>query len=105
MDREVEVIFQMILYGGNARSDAMEAIQSAKQGKLILARKKLKDAAVELQKAHKLQTEMIQNESAGNPIELSLLLVHAQDHLMNAITIKELATEIVDIYERGTFLR
>lgn len=105
MESETTLIFQLILYGGNARSDAMEAIQSAKEGKLMLARKKLKDAAVELNKAHKIQTEMIQSEAAGSPMELTLLMVHAQDHLMNAITIKELATEIVEIYERGTFLR
>ncbi|OUZ16436.1 hypothetical protein A5868_001357, partial [Enterococcus sp. 12F9_DIV0723] len=32
---------------------------------------------------------------------ISLLMVHAQDHLMNAITIKDLAIELVDILEKG----
>ncbi|WP_369671184.1 PTS lactose/cellobiose transporter subunit IIA, partial [Enterococcus faecium] len=29
-----------------------------------------------------------------------LLLVHAQDHLMNAITFRDLAGEVVAIYQR-----
>ncbi|MFS8514414.1 MAG: PTS lactose/cellobiose transporter subunit IIA, partial [Planifilum fulgidum] len=26
--------------------------------------------------------------------------VHAQDHLMNAITVKDLAVELIDLYKR-----
>lgn len=26
-------------------------------------------------------------------------MIHAQDHLMNAMTVKEMATEFVDLYE------
>ncbi|ENA0413451.1 PTS lactose/cellobiose transporter subunit IIA, partial [Listeria monocytogenes] len=37
-------------------------------------------------------------EARGEKAEVSLLLVHAQDHLMNAITFKDLAKEIVDLY-------
>lgn len=38
--------------------------------------------------------------TGGEKVELSLLFVHAQDHLMNAITIKELASEFVDLYRK-----
>ena len=27
-------------------------------------------------------------------------MIHAQDHLMNSITVKDLATEFVDLYEK-----
>lgn len=27
-------------------------------------------------------------------------MIHAQDHLMNAMTMKDLATEIVELYEK-----
>ncbi|MBJ3789737.1 PTS lactose/cellobiose transporter subunit IIA, partial [Bacillus sp. OA1] len=36
----------------------------------------------------------------GNHAEISLLLVHAQDHLMNAITVKELAEEFITLHKR-----
>jgi len=29
-----------------------------------------------------------------------LLMVHAQDHLMNAITVRDLAIEFVDMYKK-----
>jgi len=49
--------------------------------------------------AHKIQTNLVQGEVRGEKTEVTLLMVHAQDHLMNAITIKDLATEFVDMYE------
>ena len=29
-----------------------------------------------------------------------MLLIHAQDHLMNAITFRDLAQEMIELYER-----
>ena len=31
--------------------------------------------------------------------QLNLILIHSQDHLMNALTIKDMANEIIDIYQ------
>lgn len=78
----------------------MEAIQFAKQGKLSEADGKLQEADSELKEAHRLQTALIQQEAGGEKVELTLLFVHAQDHLMNAITMKELASEFVDLYRK-----
>ncbi|PNB38374.1 PTS lactose/cellobiose transporter subunit IIA, partial [Pseudomonas sp. GW456-E7] len=66
------------------------------------AQKKLQDAAEELSKAHHYQTELIQNEAGGEKTEMTLLMVHAQDHLMNAMTVKDLAAEIIELYEKIT---
>ncbi|MBB5326068.1 PTS system cellobiose-specific IIA component [Anoxybacillus tepidamans] len=94
-----EQIFQIILHGGNARSSAIEAIAAAKSGDFSIAKEKLAEAAKELSEAHHIQTSLIQSEIRGEKQEVSLLMIHAQDHLMNAMTMKELATEIVDLYE------
>jgi len=94
-------IFTLILHGGNGRSSAMEAIQAAKERNMDLAREKLKEANDSLNEAHHIQTALIQSEIGGNPTEISLLMIHAQDHLMNAMTVKDMAKEIVDLYERG----
>jgi len=32
--------------------------------------------------------------------QMSLLMIHAQDHLMNAMTVKDLAAEMVELYYR-----
>jgi PTS system cellobiose-specific IIA component len=92
-------IFQIILHGGNGKSCAMEAIAAAKQGDFTEARGKLQEAIDALNEAHHIQTSLIQSEIRGEKVEISLLMVHAQDHLMNAITMKDLATEFVDLYE------
>lgn len=99
MDYE-EIVLQIIVNGGNARSYAMEAIQLAKGEKIAEAREALIKSCEALGEAHKVQTKLIQEEAAGNSKEVKLLMVHAQDHLMNAITIKDMAQEFVDMYER-----
>ncbi|MGX6446041.1 PTS lactose/cellobiose transporter subunit IIA [Neobacillus sp. K501] len=99
MEQLETVIFQIILHGGNAKSSAMEAILAAKQGDFVTADAKIMEAGRELNEAHHIQTALIQGEVRGEKTEVSLLMVHAQDHLMNAITIKDLAAEFVDLYK------
>ncbi|MDF2678456.1 MAG: phosphotransferase system cellobiose-specific component [Bacillota bacterium] len=99
MDFE-EIIMNIIINGGSARSHSMEAIHYAKIGNFPEARLSLIKAEDDLLMAHNVQTSLIQNEASGNKIEVSLLMVHAQDHLMNAITIKDIAQEFVDMYEK-----
>ena len=94
------IIMELIVSSGNARSRAMEAIRAAKNGEFEKAKEKLKECEADLVKAHNVQTNLIQNEANGNKAEVSLLLVHAQDHLMNAITVKEMAKEFIDMYEK-----
>ncbi|NHC41445.1 PTS lactose/cellobiose transporter subunit IIA [Bacillus sp. MM2020_1] len=100
MENLEHVIFQIILHGGNGRSAAMEALLAAKQGDYEGARAKLKEADNALNKAHHIQTSLIQGEIRGEKTEVSLLMIHAQDHLMNAMTVKDLAAEMVELYYR-----
>ncbi|MCM8712048.1 PTS lactose/cellobiose transporter subunit IIA [Clostridium sp. SYSU_GA19001] len=93
-----EIIMNLIVNGGDARSRAMMAIQSAKEGNIEQAKQLLVEASEALDKAHNYQTNLIQNEAAGNKTEISLLMVHAQDHLMNAMTVRDLAQEFIDLY-------
>lgn len=94
-----ETIFQIILHGGDGKSHAMEAIALAKTGDIEGAEDKLKNAEEALNQAHRIQTSLIQEEVRGNNATISLLMVHAQDHLMNSITVKDLAREFVDMYK------
>ncbi|HDL2023969.1 TPA: PTS lactose/cellobiose transporter subunit IIA, partial [Enterococcus faecium] len=87
-------------FGGNAKSDAMEAIAAAKKGDFTLADEKIKDAEESLVQAHHSQTEMLTQEAQGNHVEVTLLTVHSQDHLMTSIAFTDLAKEIIDLYRR-----
>lgn len=100
MKNEEEAVFQLILHAGNGRSSALEALAAVKEKDFELAKVKLKESSAELAKAHHIQTSLIQQEINGKKVELSLLMIHAQDHLMNAITVRELVSEIVAIHEK-----
>lgn len=99
MDQQTEVIMGLIVNGGNARTLAMKAIYAAKSGDFEQATAYLKECNEALLEAHHAQTELLTKEAKGDKTEVTLLMVHAQDHLMNAITVKDMATEIVDLYK------
>ncbi|WP_073153981.1 PTS lactose/cellobiose transporter subunit IIA [Seinonella peptonophila] len=95
-----EISFQLILHAGDARSSAMEAIQAAKAGDYPAAKEKLAAAEESFRKAHHVQTGLLQQEAAGNEQAPSILLIHAQDHLMTSMTVKDLAQEFVELYQQ-----
>jgi len=41
---------------------------------------------------------MLTQEANGDSVEMSLLMVHGQDHLMTGMMFKDLAKELVDVY-------
>lgn len=100
-NEEIQLLsFNIILHAGNARSSSMEAIWLAKEYKFEEAREKIAEADQEFVEAHKVQTKLLQEEASGNQIQVSVILVHSQDHLMTAMTVKELGNEMIDMYER-----
>ena len=99
-EQDLEAIMGLIVNGGNAKSLAFEAIASAKAGDFDDADAKLEEANVALGKAHDAQTGMLTQEAQGNHVHVGLLTVHSQDHLMTAITFRDLAGEIVDLYKK-----
>ncbi|GAE92845.1 PTS system [Gracilibacillus boraciitolerans JCM 21714] len=98
MDKVTEIAFQIILYAGNGRSSAMEAIQIAKENDFEEADRLIKEATEELGKAHNYQTKLLQEEASGEGSSVNVILIHSQDHLMTAMTVRDLAIEIIEIY-------
>lgn len=98
MEKMTETAFQIILYAGNGKSNAMEAIQVAKEGNFNEADQLIQAASDELNNAHHYQTTLLQNEAKGDKHAINLILIHSQDHLMNAMTTRDLAIEIIELY-------
>lgn len=94
------VTMQLIVNSGDARSKAMEAIGCAKAGDFTQAEDRLEEAKRFLTKAHEFQTDLIQEEAQGNVEKVTILMAHAQDHLMNAITVIDMAGEFIDLYAK-----
>ena len=98
MDQE-EIAFTLILHAGNARSHCFEALSFTRIGKHAEAFECLKKSAAELEKAHSLQTNLLQREAKGKKQEINLLLIHAQDHLMNALLARDLIKEMISMIQ------
>ncbi|MFJ5622953.1 PTS lactose/cellobiose transporter subunit IIA [Peribacillus loiseleuriae] len=96
----LEVVMGLIMHSGNAKSFGMEAVQAAKEGDFKQAIQRLEEANEELVKAHHAQTGLLTQEASGEKFEVTLLMVHAQDHLMNTITFLDLVKEIIDVYKK-----
>ncbi|MEX3744911.1 PTS lactose/cellobiose transporter subunit IIA [Lysinibacillus xylanilyticus] len=96
----MESIMGLIVHSGNTKSECMEAIQLAKKGLIQQAKEKIQLANDALIEAHHSQTALLSQEARGEKVEVSMLLIHAQDHLMNAITFRDLASEMIELYER-----
>jgi len=100
MNEEEQVVINLIVNSGSARSSAIEAIQYAKAGDLEKANESLQNAKETVNLAHHSQTELIQAEIRGEKAPLNLLMVHAQDHLMTSLVVIDLAQEFIDLYEK-----
>ena len=79
---EMELIcFKIISAVGEAKSDYISALEAAKKGDFANA-------------------ELITKEAGGERTEVCLLLMHAEDQLMAAETIKLLASELIELYKK-----
>ncbi len=95
-----EIIFEIIASAGEAKGLAYEALDKAQNGEYDKAEELLKEADKALLSVHSVQTSLIQEEAAGRKIEVSLLMVHAQDHLMAAIESKTLIEGMIKLHKK-----
>lgn len=95
-----EIAFSIIAAAGDGRAKVTEALKAAREGSFGQARGALKDA--EFLKAHQLQTaELLKKEAAGELKDpFNVLVAHAQDYVMTGMAMKEMAEEIVNLYEK-----
>lgn len=98
MDLE-NIVFNIIVHAGDAKSSCFEALNAARNGNFTEADNFLQKAKYELLKGHHVQSNMLQQEAAGNKQEITLLLVHAEDHLMGAQLTKDLIEQMVKLYK------
>ena len=96
----MQVVIGIIMQAGNAKAAAMQAITAAKAGDFDKAEELIKQANKDLINAHNVQTDMLTKEAQGDQVKVNLYMVHAQDHLMTAITFIDLAKEIIELYKK-----
>lgn len=101
MDENLQTVaFDIILHSGLARTVVHEAFKFMREGDYEKADEKLEEANEELLLAHKSQTNLLQDYAGGAKIEMEIIMVHAQDHLMTTMTLREVAIEMKYLYQR-----
>lgn len=92
--------FEIILHSGDARTMVHEGLDFMNQGKFEEADQKMEDANNELAEAHKAQTKLLQDYANGEEVTMEIIMVHAQDHLMTTMTLREMAIEFSKMYKQ-----
>lgn len=100
IEQTLKIAFQIISYAGDANHLFLQSIDDAKNSRYEDAEKKMNEANEFLKKAHKEQTSLITKEAQGEQGAYSIIMVHAQDHLMNGILMQKLTQEFCELYKR-----
>lgn len=95
-----EAVMEIIVNAGQSRSLCFEALHAARQGNLDEAKSLLREADGYARQAHKMQTKLIEQDAGEGRQLMTLIMVHAQDHLMNSLLARELSEEIIHLYQR-----
>lgn len=92
-----EISFRMIASVGSANALYMEAVSEAKLGKLKEARALLAEGEACFRDSHKAHAGLIMDMAGGKEIPFNMILMHAEDQLMNSEVIKLMAEQIIDL--------
>lgn len=91
---------EIVAFAGEARSKLMEALNEAENRNFTVVDKLVAEANISLLEAHKAQTQMLTAEARGENIELGFIMVHAQDHLMTTMLLRDTIKHLFNIYKK-----
>ncbi|MFM2484456.1 PTS lactose/cellobiose transporter subunit IIA [Celerinatantimonas yamalensis] len=97
---EEQLVMDLIVNAGQARSLYFEGLNLAKQGQFESAEAKVKEAQSFIKQAHQAQTRLIGDDQGEGKVTMTLIMVHAQDHIMTAMLAGELISELIQLYRR-----
>lgn len=98
-EKIVSSAMDIIIHAGDARLKCKEALGEVAQGDIAAARERMAEAHTEITEAHRVQTDAIQGEAAGERMEYSLLFTHAQDTLMTVNSEINLTKQLIGVFE------
>ena len=95
-----EKIVSVIASAGSAKSYAFQAMEEAEEGLYEDAYNSLEEAKKALVEGHQAHTDILHIDVTEG-VEVTLLIVHASNHLSAAELSIDFAERIVKLYERG----
>ncbi|MBS4958850.1 PTS lactose/cellobiose transporter subunit IIA [Clostridium tertium] len=94
-----QICFKIISLAGESFSKMVEALTAAKNKEFKKSEELIEESREILHEAHGIHAELLTAEANGNNPEVSILLVHAQDNLMNTVLAETFFTEMIQIYK------
>lgn len=101
LERMEEACFQIISTVGCAKSNYIEAISRAKDGDFDEAQRMIDEANETYLQGHEVHMGLLQEDAEKmGSTKVPLLLVHAEDQLMQAETFRVFAEDLLAVYGR-----
>lgn len=98
---EISMIgFEIVAYAGDAQTDLIAACEKASQGDIDGARALHESAKQALIDAHDVQTRLLSQEAGGGDMDVTFIMVHAQDTLMTTMLLEKQTKFTIDAYQR-----
>ncbi|MDJ0034726.1 PTS lactose/cellobiose transporter subunit IIA [Pantoea allii] len=92
------VVMEIITNAGESKSEAMMALKHAKRHEWQACDAALMRSKEAAGRAHAIQTQLIGLDEGEGKVPVTLVMVHAQDHLMTAMLANELIKEMIEMY-------
>lgn len=99
MDLETAVM-EIIINSGSARSFAYEALTKAKAGEFAESEAMMEQSNEAAKAAHAVQTKLIEQDQGTGQTQMTLVMVHAQDHLMTSMLAQEMVRELIELHQK-----
>lgn len=98
---EISMIgFEIVAFAGDAQTDLLEALDAARSGDFDRAEELHGSAKQALIDAHDVQTKLLSAEAGGSALDVTFIMVHAQDTLMTTMILEKQTRFFIDEYKR-----
>ena len=99
--QEISMIgFEIVAYAGDAKTDLIDALDAARNGNFEKAEELHTSAKEALIGAHDTQTKLLSQEAGGSEMDVTFIMVHAQDTLMTTMLMEQQVRFFIDEYKR-----
>ena len=92
-----QVAMQVITYAGMAKSSYLEALKYYRENDQTAYEQSLSNGDESFTQAHEAHLQLLQQEMNTQEPQITMLMAHAEDQLMNAETTKIMAEEIIKL--------
>ncbi|WP_448217809.1 PTS lactose/cellobiose transporter subunit IIA [Endozoicomonas sp. 2B-B] len=99
MDLE-SAVMEIIVSSGQARNCAFEALSKAKAGNYEGAEEIMAHAREAAKVAHRIHTQLLEEDQGEGKTPMTLVMVHAQDHLMTSMLAREMVQELITLHKK-----